>query len=64
MGGVLGAGMSSRLFTKLRDEMGVCYYVKAGNDAYSDHGYLGVSAGVDNKRVEEVVGVILGNLIN
>ncbi len=60
LGGVLGAGMSSRLFTKLRDEMGVCYYVKAGNDAYSDHGYLGVSAGVDNKRVEEVVGVILG----
>jgi predicted Zn-dependent peptidase len=59
LSGVLSAGMSSRLFTKLRDEMGVCYYVKAGNDAYSDHGYLGVSAGVDNKRVKEVVGVIL-----
>ncbi|MCK4918180.1 MAG: insulinase family protein [Candidatus Pacebacteria bacterium] len=58
--GVLGAGMSSRLFKKLREEMGVCYYVKAENDSYSDHGYLGVSAGVDNKRIKEVVEVVLG----
>ena len=59
LGGVLGAGMSSRLFKKLRDEMGVCYYVRVGNDSYSDHGYLSVSAGVDNKRVNEVVRVII-----
>jgi hypothetical protein len=36
--GVLDAGMSSRLFKKLRDEMGVCYYVSAGHDAFTDHG--------------------------
>jgi len=59
LGGVLGAGMSSRLFKKLRDEMGVCYYIRVGNDSYSDHGYLSVSAGVDNKRVNEVVRVII-----
>ena len=59
LGGVLGAGMSSRLFKKLRDEMGVCYYVRVGNDSYSDHGYLGVSAGVDNKRVNEVIKAII-----
>ena len=57
--GVLSAGMSSRLFKKLRDEMGVCYYVKANNNSFTDHGYLGVSAGVDNKRIGEVVEVIL-----
>lgn len=61
--GVLDAGMSSRLFKKLRDEMGVCYYVGAGQDAFTDHGLFTVSAGVDNKRVKEVVSVILGELI-
>ncbi|MEY2664819.1 MAG: hypothetical protein RIT04_627 [Candidatus Parcubacteria bacterium] len=59
---VLGRGMSSRLFTKLRDEMGVCYYVNADHDTYTDTGLFTVSAGVDNKRVEEVIGVIMGEL--
>jgi predicted Zn-dependent peptidase len=59
---VLGRGMSSRLFTKLRDEMGVCYYVNADHDAYTDTGLFTVSAGVDNKRVEEVIKVIMNEL--
>jgi len=59
---VLGAGMSSRLFNKLRNEMGVCYYVQADNDPSTDHGFFSVSAGVDNKRVDEVVGVFLSEL--
>ena len=62
LAGVLDAGMSSRLFKKLRDEMGVCYYVSAGQDAYTDHGFFFVSAGVDNKRVKEVISAILGEL--
>ncbi len=59
LGGVLGAGMSSRLFVKLREEMGVGYYVRAYNDSYTDHGYFQISAGVDNKRVHEVLEAIL-----
>ncbi len=59
LAGVLGAGMSSRLFHKLREEMGVCYYVRATPDAYTDHGIFQISSGVDNKRVKEVIGVIL-----
>ena len=59
LGGVLGGGMSSRLFVKLREEMGVGYYVRAYNDAYTDHGFFQVSAGVDNKRIEEVVKAVL-----
>jgi predicted Zn-dependent peptidase len=55
LGGVLGGGMSSRLFQKLREEMGVGYYVRAYADAYTDHGFFQVSAGVDNKRVKEVL---------
>jgi predicted Zn-dependent peptidase len=59
LSGILGGGMSSRLFVKLREELGVCYYVRASNDAYADHGFLQISAGVDNKRINEVVGVVL-----
>lgn len=59
---VLGKGMSSRLFQKLRDEMGVGYYVRAGADAYTDHGYLVVSTGVDKGRVGEVVTAVLGEM--
>jgi len=59
LAGVLGGGMSSRLFQKLREEMGVGYYVRAYNDPYTDHGFFQVSAGVDNKRIEEVIKAIL-----
>jgi len=59
LSGVLGGGMSSRLFVKLREEMGVGYYVRAYNDAYTDHGFLQVSAGVDNKRIGEVLQAVL-----
>jgi predicted Zn-dependent peptidase len=59
LGGVLGGGMSSRLFQKLREEMGVGYYVRAYNDAYTDHGFFQISAGVDNKRINEVIEAVL-----
>ncbi len=56
---ILGGGMSSRLFHKLRDEMGVGYYIRAGQDAYTDHGIFAISAGVDTSRLEEVIKVLL-----
>lgn len=59
LGGVLGGGMSSRLFQKLREEMGVGYYVRAYNDVFTDHGFFQISAGVDNKRIDEVLEAVL-----
>ena len=56
---ILSGGMSSRLFQKMRDEMGICYYVQAENDASTDHGVFSVSAGVDSKRVKEGITAIL-----
>lgn len=49
---ILGRGMSSRLFAKMRDELGICYYIHASHHAYTDHGIFAVSAGVDTTRVE------------
>lgn len=59
LAGVLGAGMSSRLFNKLREEMGVAYYVRASNQPSLDHGVFQISAGVNNLRTEEVVKEII-----
>lgn len=59
LGGILGGGMSSRLFQKLREEMGVGYYVRAYNEASLDHGFFQISAGVDNKRIFEVIEAVL-----
>jgi predicted Zn-dependent peptidase len=56
---VLGRGMSSRLFSKMRDELGICYYIRAEHTPFTDHGMMTISAGVDNSRVEEAVKVIL-----
>ncbi|MCK5592263.1 MAG: insulinase family protein [Candidatus Pacebacteria bacterium] len=58
--GVLGGGRSSRLYQKLKDEMGVGYYLFASNDFFTDHGLFTVNTGVDNKRVPEVIEAILG----
>lgn len=57
--GILGAGMSSRLFQRLREEMGACYYVGAGADTQTDHGFAAVWTGIDKARLAEVVQAIL-----
>lgn len=59
---ILSGGMSSRLFQKMRDEMGICYYVRADNDALTDHGVFAVSAGLDSKRIKEGIVAILEEL--
>ena len=59
LAGVLGAGMSSRLFHRIRDQLGAGYYIKSDLDVYTDHGYLAIYTGVDNKRVSEIIHAIL-----
>ena len=56
---ILGGGMSSRLWRIVRGEMGAAYYVRADNEALTDHGYLEASAGVNNSKLLPVVKAIL-----
>ncbi len=56
---VLGNGMSSRLFQKLREELGVCYYAKAAHSPSTDVGVFKIYTGVDSTRVKEIVRVIM-----
>ncbi|MEK7463489.1 MAG: pitrilysin family protein [Patescibacteria group bacterium] len=59
---ILGGGMSSRLFQKVREELGAAYYVNCGSSLFTDHGLLAISAGVDNKKINIVIRAILGEL--
>ncbi|HKZ34966.1 MAG TPA: pitrilysin family protein [Patescibacteria group bacterium] len=56
---LLGAGMSSRLFTKVREERGLAYYIRSNVEHYSDVGYLEAQAGIDTSKMEESITVIL-----
>ncbi|OGK52754.1 hypothetical protein A2966_03180 [Candidatus Roizmanbacteria bacterium RIFCSPLOWO2_01_FULL_41_22] len=56
---ILGGGMSSRLFHEVREKRGLAYYVRTSSDHYQDCGTLVSTAGVDPKRVDEAVSVIL-----
>jgi predicted Zn-dependent peptidase len=59
---VLGGGMSSRLFQRVREELGAAYYVRAGADLFTDHGFLAVAAGVEHSKLEIVIKAILEEL--
>ena len=56
---VLGGGMSSRLFTSVRERHGLAYYVRAQAQHYTDIGYLVTNAGVDVRRIDLAIKTIL-----
>jgi predicted Zn-dependent peptidase len=62
LGTVLGTGMSSRLFTEVRERRGLAYYVYAVNHSYTDAGSLYSQAGVDIERIDEAVSTIVTEL--
>jgi predicted Zn-dependent peptidase len=59
---VLGGGMSSRLFTEVRERRGLAYYVQAASAAFTDTGTLYTAAGVDVGRIDEAISTIVGEL--
>ena len=62
LGAVLGDGMSSRLFLELRERRSLAYDVSTFASMYADCGTVGVHAGFDPDRVEEVLAAILTEL--
>ncbi|MGD0273387.1 MAG: pitrilysin family protein [Gaiellaceae bacterium] len=59
---VLGGGMSSRLFTEVRERRGLAYYVFCQNNAYNETGTLCAQAGVDLNRVEQAIETVVAEL--
>jgi predicted Zn-dependent peptidase len=62
LNGVLGDGMSSRLFLSVREELGLAYDVSSGLVDYADSGAFEVSAGVDPGRLPAALEAILAEL--
>ena len=56
---VLGGGMSARMFTEVREKRGLAYAVKTGTEHYVDTGYMSTYTGVDPKKAEEAIKVVL-----
>jgi predicted Zn-dependent peptidase len=58
LGTVLGGGMSSRLFTEVRERRGLAYYIFGMNHGYTDTGTLLAQSGVDISRIDEAIATI------
>jgi predicted Zn-dependent peptidase len=56
---VLGGGMSSRLFTEVRERRGLAYSVRAGTSPYQDCGNFAIQAGLTKSKIEEGISTIL-----
>ena len=59
---VLGGGLSSRLFQKVREERGLAYSVWSERAAYEDAGSLAVVVGTAPDHVGEILRIVSGEL--
>jgi len=59
---VLGEGMSSRLFTEIRDNLGLAYSIQSYAEHLLDTGAFITSAGVETRNIPVAVGAILKEL--
>ncbi len=56
---ILGGGMSSRLFTEVREKRGLAYYIGADADFYMDTGDFTSFAGLEQEKLKPALEVIL-----
>ena len=59
---ILGEGMSSRLFTEIRDNLGLAYSINSYADHFLDTGSIIISAGVDRGNLPTTIKAILEEL--
>lgn len=59
---ILGQGMSSRLFTEIRDRLGLAYSIHSYAEHFLDSGSLTIYAGVDTKNLATAIKAILEQL--
>ena len=61
---VFGGGMSSRLFQKIREEMGLCYTIYSYQSQYRDSGVVEIYSGVNTKARDEAFSAIVSQIKN
>ncbi len=55
MNTILGGSMSSRLFIRIRERLGLAYTVRSGAENYRDAGYVYVRAGLEAKNINKAI---------
>ncbi len=60
---ILGGGMSSRLWRRIREDMSAAYSIGSHVDLGLDHGDLSISAGIDHAKLKEVITASLEELV-
>ncbi len=63
LSGLLGGGMSSRLFQEVREKRGLCYSVFSFSSSFADSGLFTVYAGTGEQQIGELGQVICDELI-
>lgn len=61
---IFGGGMSSRLFQKIREEMGLAYTVYSYSSQYKDNGVLEIYAGVNTESRDKALDAIVKEIKN
>ena len=56
---LLGGNMSSRMFMHVREQKGLCYYIRTTTDNYTDVGAISTSAGVNVQSVDQAITAIM-----
>ncbi len=59
---ILGGGLSSRLFQKIREQRGLAYSVWSERSSYADTGTVSIVAGTAPEHVDEVLRIAVGEL--
>jgi predicted Zn-dependent peptidase len=62
LAGILGGGMSSRLFQEVRERHGLCYSVYAFHWGFSDSGIFGIQAATGADDIKALVPVVMTEL--
>jgi predicted Zn-dependent peptidase len=61
---ILGGGMSSKLFTEIREKRGLVYAIKTDLDIGKNYGYLIIYAGTDKEKTQKVIDICLKEFEN
>ncbi len=60
---LLSGGMSSRLFTEVREKRGLCYAISASLNTLRDEGRVFAYAGTTNERAQETLDVTVAEIL-
>lgn len=62
MTNIIGGGMSSRLFQKIREDLGLCYSISCFPSLYSNVGMVSISCATSHNRFFECLDAILNEI--